>query len=79
MFDILDSDKDGMISSDFIDLSGLDSELKIVLAPILKELDLLEEGIDKTAFVAATSRLFKVRRGLLTCFSCLTQVHETRF
>ena len=38
MFDKLDSDKDGFITSNLIDLNCLNSELQIAFRPLLEEL-----------------------------------------
>ncbi len=60
IFELLDSDKDGVISSDLIDCSKLDDDIAKFIKPICNELESMEEGINKQQFCSAMGRLYKV-------------------
>ena len=67
IFELLDSDKDGVISSDLIDCQKLDDDIAKLIKPICDELESMEEGINKQQFCSAMGRLYKVSniRGLV--------------
>lgn len=46
LFELLDSDNDGLISSDLIDLSRIPNEIVNFIRPICNELELMEDGIN---------------------------------
>ena len=60
IFDVLDSDKDGEISWNKIDLSGLSADLVEVFKPLLEELEQIQEPLDREEFSDATVRLYNV-------------------
>lgn len=57
---MLDSDKDGEISWNKIDLSSLSADLVEVFKPLLDELEQIQEPLDRDEFVDATVRLYNV-------------------
>ena len=59
IFDRLDSDQDGLISSEKIDRSVLSADLQVAFRPLLKELEQLEQPLDKEEFVDAAMRLYE--------------------
>jgi Ca2+-binding EF-hand superfamily protein len=58
IFRMLDSDQDGMISANAIDISNLPSELLEVLGPLFCELEDLGQALDMEEFVDALGRLY---------------------
>lgn len=65
IFDKLDSDKDGEVSADLIDLTPLGNDLHKAFKPLLAELDLLQQPLDKEEFVDAAMRLYDVSTTML--------------
>ena len=60
IFERLDDDQDGEISSHKINLSCLNHELLNAFRPLLNELDQLQYPLDKEEFVDASMRLYDV-------------------
>ena len=58
IFDKLDGDKDGFITSKLIDLNCLSYELQIAFRPLLLELEQLNQPLDREEFVDASIRLY---------------------
>lgn len=59
MFDQLDTDKDGEISSTNIDLSTVPPSLLTAFRPLFQELQQLNQPLDKDEFVDAATRLYE--------------------
>lgn len=60
IFEKLDDDKDGLISSAKMDLSVFSPEMHELFKPLLLELEQLEEPLNREEFVDATNRLYDV-------------------
>jgi hypothetical protein len=60
IFEKLDSDQDGEISSHKIDLGYLSHELRNAFKPLLNELEALQQPLDKDEFIDASIRLYDV-------------------
>jgi hypothetical protein len=58
MFKQLDSDGDGTISANRIDISGLNPELLEVLTPLFVEMEELGQTLDEDEFIDAVGRLY---------------------
>lgn len=58
IFDWLDSDKDGHISADKIDISPLSADLLEVLSPLFMEMEELSQALDADEFIDAVGRLY---------------------
>ena len=58
IFDWLDSDKDGHISADKIDISPLSADLLEVLSPLFMEMEELSQALDAEEFIDAAGRLY---------------------
>jgi len=58
IFEWLDSDKDGHISADKIDISPLSADLLEVLSPLFMEMEELSQALDAEEFVDAVGRLY---------------------
>mmetsp|Transcript_36588 Transcript_36588/g.56149 ORF Transcript_36588/g.56149 Transcript_36588/m.56149 type:complete len:194 (-) Transcript_36588:92-673(-) len=58
IFVALDGDNDGLISTGKINLEAISEALKAVFDPLLKELEQLDEPLDREEFEDATMRLF---------------------
>lgn len=58
IFDKLDQDRDGEISSNNIDLRCLGPSLLVAFRPLLDELEALHQPLDKDEFVDAGLRLY---------------------
>ncbi len=56
---MLDSDSDGQISSNAIDISSIPSELLEVLGPLFCEMEELSQGLDLEEFIDAVGRLYE--------------------
>ena len=54
----LDSDKDGHISADKIDISLLSADLLEVLSPLFMEMEELSQALDAEEFIDAAGRLY---------------------
>ena len=50
IFDKLDSDGDGLISTHNINLEQIDSKLKDMLKPLLDELEQIQDSLDREEF-----------------------------
>lgn len=59
IFGLLDSDRDGQISSMAIDISRVNTELLEVLSPLLIELEEINESLNLEDFQAAMCRLYE--------------------
>ncbi|TNV79180.1 hypothetical protein FGO68_gene1688 [Halteria grandinella] len=59
IFDKLDANKQGVISGQNIEISGLSAELLQILKPLLQELDQFNETLDKEEFIDSALRLYK--------------------
>jgi hypothetical protein len=59
IFEQLDSDKDGVISGQHINLAFLSADLLNVFRPLFKELDTFNESLDKEEFIDSSLRLYK--------------------
>lgn len=58
MFKQLDSDGDGIISANRIDISSLNPELLEVLTPLFVEMEELGQTLDEDEFIDAIGRLY---------------------
>lgn len=58
IFDKLDSDNDGQISTAQMNISALNAALQEVFKPLFEELEQLQEPLDRDEFVDATNRLY---------------------
>ena len=58
IFEKLDSDHDGWISSEKIDLKAIQANLVRIMKPLLEELEMLNEPLNKEEFIDACSRLY---------------------
>lgn len=58
IFKMLDSDKDGMISANAIDITSVPSDLLEVLGPLFCEMEDLCQALDIEEFVDALGRLY---------------------
>ena len=56
---MLDSDSDGQISANAIDISSVPSELLEVLGPLFCEMEELSQALDLEEFVDAVGRLYE--------------------
>lgn len=61
IFDMFDSDFDGIISSIKIDLSSVPVEVANVFQPLILEMEEIGQSLDRDEFVDASLRLFNVR------------------
>ena len=59
LFELLDSDLDGMISANRIDISKLEPKKLALLTPLLVEMEELNLDLDKENFTMAVKRLVK--------------------
>lgn len=59
IFERLDSDQDGLISTEKMELKALSEELHEVFRPLFIELEQLQEPLNKDEFVDATNRLYE--------------------
>jgi len=55
---MLDSDKDGLISSSSIDISQLSTDVLEAFSPLLIEMEEIDQTLDLKTFCLAGSRLF---------------------
>ena len=60
IFKMFDSDGDGIISSTKIDISGVDTTILEVFAPLLCEMEELNQSLALEEFLHAAERLLKV-------------------
>ena len=58
IFEWLDSDRDGHISADKIDISPLSADLLEVLSPLFMEMEELSQALDAEEFIDAAGRLY---------------------
>ena len=58
IFNMLDSDKDGLISSSSIDISQLSTDVLEAFSPLLIEMEEIDQTLDLKTFCLAGSRLF---------------------
>ena len=58
IFTILDSDSDGLISAQFIDITRLDTALLEVMSPLFIEIEELGQALDAEEFCEAIGRLY---------------------
>lgn len=61
IFDIFDSDFDGIISANKIELSYIPSDLLAIFKPLITEMEDIGQSLDRDEFVDASFRLFNVR------------------
>lgn len=59
IFDRLDADQDGLISTEKMELSALSEDMHELFKPLLLELEQLQEPLNKEEFVDATNRLYE--------------------
>lgn len=59
IFDKLDSDQDGLVSTEKMDVNALGQQLYDIFKPLLIELEQLQEPLNKEEFVDATNRLYE--------------------
>jgi Ca2+-binding EF-hand superfamily protein len=59
IFQWLDSDKDGLISANKINITQLSPELLEILGPLFIELEELQQALDEEEFVDALGRLYE--------------------
>ena len=59
IFEKLDSDQDGLVSTEKMELSALSEEVHELFKPLLIELEQLQEPLNKEEFVDATNRLYE--------------------
>lgn len=60
MFDMLDSDQDGQISADKIQVDALPAEVLELLMPLMQEIENFNEQLDKEEFVESAMSLYQV-------------------
>lgn len=60
IFEIFDSDNDGQISAQRIDLQTLPTEVLEIFTPLLYEMEEIGQNLDRDEFVDASLRLFNV-------------------
>jgi hypothetical protein len=65
IFDIFDSDSDGIISAHKIDLHTLPPELLEVFSPLLCEMEEIGTSLDRDEFIDAALRMFSVSMHIL--------------
>ena len=58
IFEWLDSDRDGEISAEKIDISPLSADLLEVLSPLFVEMEELSQALDAEEFIDAVGRLY---------------------
>ena len=58
IFNHLDSDNDNEISSESIGIQSLPSEILEILAPLLCEMEKMNETLDRDEFVDSATRLY---------------------
>ena len=58
IFEWLDSDRDGHISADKIDISPLSADMLEVLSPLFMEMEELSQALDAEEFIDAVGRLY---------------------
>ncbi|CAD8174122.1 unnamed protein product [Paramecium pentaurelia] len=59
IFTLLDSDGDGQISASSIEISGIQSEILQILAPLLCEMESIQAHLDLESFIEAANRLIQ--------------------
>jgi hypothetical protein len=59
IFEKLDGDQDGLVSTERMELGALSDELTELFKPLLIELEQLQEPLNKEEFVDATNRLYE--------------------
>ena len=59
IFEWLDSDRDGEISAEKIDISPLSADLLEVLSPLFVEMEELSQALDAEEFIDAVGRLYE--------------------
>ena len=59
IFDKLDDDNDGEISTAKINLQALDADMTEIFKPLMSELEQLDEPLNREEFVDATTRLYE--------------------
>lgn len=59
VFDLLDSDSDGLISSKRIDIETIPGEVLEVFTPLLQEMEDIAQTLDRDEFVEAALRLYQ--------------------
>lgn len=62
IFELMDSDFDGFISAQKIELGGLSPDLIRIFYPLIVEMEEINQGLDKDEFVDASLRLFNVNK-----------------
>jgi len=60
IFNILDSDEDGIISSFYVDCKSLKDQIYQIFKPIIVELISEEETLNLQEFICASEKLFNV-------------------
>jgi len=60
IFDVFDSDQDGIISASKIDLHTLQTELLDLFSPLLCEMEEIGATLDKEEFIESSMRLLNV-------------------
>jgi hypothetical protein len=58
IFDKLDNDQDGLVSTEKMDLMCLNNDLQELFKPLFIELEQLQEPLNKEEFIDATNRLY---------------------
>ena len=61
IFDALDSDKDNLISYINLELKGLSGDIQKIFKPLFKELEIIQQPLDKDEFIDAATRLYEVK------------------
>ncbi|CAD8072696.1 unnamed protein product [Paramecium sonneborni] len=59
IFSLLDSDGDGKISASSVEISGIQSEILQILAPLLCEMESIQAQLDLESFIEAANRLIQ--------------------
>ncbi len=60
IFDIFDSDQDGIISAQKVDLHTLTPDILEIFSPLLCEMEEIGTTLDRDEFIDASLRLFEV-------------------
>ena len=59
IFDKLDNDQDGLVSTEKMELHVLSDEMQELFKPLFIELEQLQEPLNKEEFIDATNRLYE--------------------
>ncbi len=69
IFSLLDSDNDGQISANLIDITQLSTEALETFAPLLCEMEEADLTLDQKTFILAAEKLLNVTSTLIITYS----------